>query len=93
MSKFQNQYDYEVNESNIQVINRFKLFFLKPIFIGLFTFAIFFTTILITKILTYLLSEHVLFSLNMYDVLFALIGFGVGFIFEFALNIRKILSK
>ena len=93
MREFQNHYDYEATESKVQAINRFKLFVLKPLFIGLFTFFVFFTTILITKIFTYAIHEHTIFNLNIYDVLFALIGFGVGFIFEFAINVRKTLSK
>ena len=93
MREFQNHYDYEVSKTNVQAANRLKLFLLKPIFIGLFTFSIFFTTILTTKLLAYLFNEHIIFSLNIYDVIFAFIGFGVGFIFELAINLRKILLK
>ena len=93
MKEIQNRYDYEVIESNTQIINRFKLFVLKPIFIGLFTFSIFFTTILITKILTYSLNDHEVFNLNIYDILFALIGFGLGFLIEFILRLRKSFFK
>ncbi len=57
MRDIQNRYDYELIESNTQIINRFKLFVLKPIFIGLFTFSIFFTTILTTKIIMYTFNE------------------------------------
>ncbi|MCW8848355.1 MAG: hypothetical protein OQJ81_00140 [Melioribacteraceae bacterium] len=93
MRNIQNPYDYEIIESNTQIINRFKLFVLKPVFIGLFAFSIFFTTILITKILMYTFNEHAVFNLNVYDILFALIGFGLGFLIEFILSIRKIFFK
>lgn len=93
MRDIQNPYDYELIESNAQIINRFKLFVLKPIFIGLFTFSIFFTTILITKILMYAFNEHAVFNLNIYDIFFSLIGFGLGFLIEFILRMRKIFLK
>ncbi len=38
--------------------------------------------------------RHAIFNLNIYDILFAFIGFGLGFLIEFILRIRKIfLSK
>ena len=93
MKEIQTPYDYELIESNSQIINRFKMFILKPIFVGLFTFSIFFTTILVTKILMYSFNEHAVFNLNVYDILFALIGFGLGFIVEFILMVRKVFFK
>lgn len=89
MREFQNQYDYESSKSNDEITNQLKIFVLKPIIIGLFTFSIFFTTILVTKIITYLFNEFAVFSLNIYDVLFALIGFGIGFCFELVINVRR----
>lgn len=89
MREFQNRYDYESSKSGYEFANQLKIFVLKPIIIGLFTFSIFFTTILVTKIITYLVNEFVIFSLNIYDVMFALIGFGIGFLFELAMNVRR----
>ena len=93
MREFHNHYDFEVAESNVQIYNRFKMFVLRPIIIGLFTFSIFFTIILFTKILMFMFNEHVIFSLNIYDLLFALIGFGLGFILDFVLKVRKLFLK
>lgn len=89
MREFQNHYDYESSKTGYEIANQLKIFVLKPIIIGLFTFSIFFTTILITKIFTYLVNDFVIFSLNIYDVMFALIGFVMGFIFELAINVKR----
>jgi hypothetical protein len=93
MKNIHNTYDFDIDESNSHLFNRLKLFVLKPIYIGLFTFSLFFTTILITKIATYFIIEASVFTLNIYDILFALIGFGVGFLVEFLLQIKRILYK
>ena len=70
-------------------LNRFKIFVLKPISVGLFSFSIFFTIILITKVGMYLLSSNAALNLNIYDILFSLIGFTIGFLIEFLLQIRR----
>jgi hypothetical protein len=93
MKHIQNSLEIDLEESKSQLINRFRLFVLKPTFIGLFTFSLFFTTILLTKVATFFFADSAIFSLNIYDVLFALIGFGVGFVVEFLLQIRRILIK
>ena len=93
MKNINNSLNYNVIESRSPIFHRLKSFVLKPIFVGLFTFSIFFTTILITKVATYLLVEGSFFSLNIYDVLFAWIGFGVGFLVEFLLQVRRIFYK
>ena len=93
MRDLNNSLDYNAVESEKQLLNRFKSFFLKPIFVGLFVFSIFFTTILATKDATYLLAESSYFNLNIYDVLFAMVGFGVGFLVEFLLQIRRTLGR
>jgi uncharacterized protein YacL len=91
MKEIRNSLDYEASESNSRLLVRFKLFALRPIIIGLFAFSIFFTTILVTKVTTYLLVENSIFNLNIHDVLFSLIGFALGFLIEFLLQIRLIL--
>ncbi len=93
MKEIHHSWEYDSSESDYLLLKRFKLFVLRPVFIGLFTFSIFFTTILLTKVATYLFAENSVFSLNIYDVLFALIGFAVGFVIEFLLQIRRILFK
>jgi uncharacterized protein YacL len=93
MKEIRHSFDYEASESNSRLLNRFKLFALRPIIIGLFAFSIFFTTILVTKVVTYLLVENSIFNLNIYDVLFSSIGFVLGFLIEFLLQIRRTLLK
>ncbi len=93
MKQFQNSFEIDLEESKSHLLNRFRLFVLKPTFIGLFTFSLLFTTILFTKIATYIFADGAIFTLNIYDVMFALIGFGVGFIIEFLLQIRRIIIK
>jgi hypothetical protein len=93
MKHVPNSFEIDLEESKSHLLNRFRLFVLKPTFIGLFTFSLFFTTILLTKVATYIFADGAIFTLNIYDVLFALIGFGVGFIVEFLLQIRRILKN
>ena len=93
MKEIRNSLDYDSSESRRLLLKRFKLFVIKPTLIGLFAFSIFFTTILVTKVTTYILAENSVFNLNIYDVLFALIGFAVGFLIEFLLQIRRTLLK
>jgi len=93
MKNIDNSWDYNVNESKIRLLKRFKLFVIKPTLIGLFIFSIFFSIILVTKVATYFVIQSSFFSLSIYDVLFAFIGFGVGFLVEFLLQIRRILRK
>lgn len=93
MKEIRNPLDYSANESKPLLIKRVKIFVVRPILIGLFTFSIFFSTILVTKVTTYLFTPNSIFHLNIYDVLFALIGFAVGFLIEFLLQIRRRLFK
>lgn len=93
MKEIRNSLDYDSSESRPLLLKRFKMFVIKPLLIGLFAFSIFFTTILVTKVTTYLLAENSVFNLNIYDVLFALIGFAVGFLIEFLLQIRRTIFK
>ena len=74
-------------KNNISV--KLKIYLFRPMLVGLFTFAIFFSVILFTKIITYLMNENPTFILNIYDVIFACIGFFIGFLVEFLLQIRK----
>jgi len=93
MKEIRNSLDYDVSESKSLLIRRLKTFVIRPILIGLFAFSIFFTTILVTKVTTYLFTPNSIFHLNIYDVLFALIGFAMGFLIEFLLQIRRRLFK
>ena len=93
MKEIRNTLDYNAEETNTRLLKRFRLFVLRPILIGLFSFAIFFTVVLITKISTYIFAENSIFNLNIYDILFALIGFAIGFLIEFLLQVRRIIFK
>lgn len=93
MKNVSNLYEIDLEESRAHLLNRFRLFVLKPTFIGLFIFSLFFTTILLTKAVSYIFADGAIFMLNIYDILFALIGFGAGFIVEFLLQITRILKK
>lgn len=93
MGNFKTAYNYQIDESESKLLNRFKTFALTPFFWGTFVFAIFFSVILLTKLFSYFLSDNALFTLNIYDMLFSLIGFGVGFLIEFTIQIRKELLK
>ncbi|MCB9206964.1 MAG: hypothetical protein H6610_09695 [Ignavibacteriales bacterium] len=93
MNNFHSSLDYEEFESKSHLLNRFKQYVIKPTFIGLFVFSIFFSIILVTKITTFLLTENTIFSLNIYDVLFALIGFIIGFFIEFLLQVKRLILK
>ena len=89
MSEINSQFESAEEENSKIALRRLKLFVLRPIFVGLFTFSIFFSVILFTKIITYLMNENATFILNVYDVLFAFIGLLIGFLVEFLLQIRK----
>lgn len=93
MKEIKDSLNYDSSESSDLLLKRFKMFVIKPAFIGLLAFSIFFTTILVTKITTYVLAENSVFNLNIYDVLFALIGFAVGFLIEFLLQVRRTIFK
>ena len=62
MKHIQNSLEIDLEESKSQLINRFRLFVLKPTFIGLFTFSLFFTTILLTKVATFFFADSAIFS-------------------------------
>ncbi|MCB0749397.1 MAG: hypothetical protein KDC52_02295 [Ignavibacteriae bacterium] len=85
--------EYDFLGENFQLKSRFKLFFLKPIFVGIFFFALFFSVILITKLSTYFLGSTSLFGFNIYDILFSLIGFVLGFLTEFLRQIKRVFSR
>ena len=89
MSEINSPFESSEEESSKNALLRLKKFILRPAYVGLFIFSIFFSVILFTKIITYLMNENIAFILNIYDVLFAFIGFLIGFLVEFLLQIRK----
>ena len=93
MNNIKTTFDYEISESDNKLYNRFRTFAVTPVFWGIFIFAIFFSVILLTKLFTFFISESSIFNLNIYDILFSLIGFGFGFLIEFALQLRKEFLK
>jgi len=92
MKENKDLFEFESEHSKAGLRNRFNIFFIRPFKIGALVFSIFFSVILFTKLITYLTSIVLTFNLNIYDVLFSLIGFGVGFLIEFSLQIRKYIS-
>ncbi len=86
------EYSSIISES-FQLKGRFWSFFLRPVFMGLFFFAIFFSVILITKLFTYIVGSTIIFGFNVYDILFSFIGFTVGFLTEFIRQIKRVLTR
>lgn len=93
MKQVHNSIELDLIDSNSITLTKIKKLIIKPIFIGLFVFSIFFSTILITKVSAYILTENAIFNLSIHDFLFALIGFASGFSVEFLLQIKRILIK
>lgn len=93
MKKITPAIEYDFLGENFQLKGRFKSFFIRPIFMGVFFFAIFFTVILVTKLSTFFLGSTTLFGFNIYDILFSMIGFGIGFLTEFIRQIKRVLSR
>ncbi len=89
MTADKNLFDESVTSSKKTVERKIKLFFLEPLKTGFYSFAIFFSIILFVKLVNYLLSENAFFLLNIYDVMISVIGFSLGFILEFVLQLRK----
>lgn len=92
MKENKDLFEFESDDSKTELRNRFNIFFIRPIKIGVLVFSIFFSIILFTKLVVYFASSLLTLNLNIYDILFSLIGFGIGFIIEFSLQIRKYIS-
>ncbi|MBK7105794.1 MAG: hypothetical protein IPH62_10970 [Ignavibacteriae bacterium] len=93
MKKIANTMEFDFIGDSLQLKGRFKSFFLKPVFLGIFFFSIFFSVILITKLSTYFIGSTAVFGFNIYDILFSLIGFSLGFLSEFIRQVKRILSR
>jgi len=93
MKKLTPAIEYNLISESFQLKGRFKSFFLRPVFMGLFFFSIFFSVILVTKLIAYAIGSTILFGFNIYDIIFSLIGFFIGFLTEFILQIRKVISR
>ena len=93
MKKLTPAIEYSLISESFQLKGRFKSFFLRPVFMGLFFFSIFFSVILITKLIAYAVGSTILFGFNIYDIIFSLIGFFIGFLTEFVIQIRKVISR
>ncbi len=93
MKKNISSIEYDFIGNNLQLKGRFKSFFVQPVLLGIFFFAIFFSVILITKLSTYFLSSTSLFGFNIYDILFSVIGFFIGFMTEFIRQIKRVISQ
>jgi ABC-type protease/lipase transport system fused ATPase/permease subunit len=73
--------------------NRVKSFLIEPFKMGFLYFAILFSIILFVKLVNYLATEGSFFILNIYDVMISVIGFSLGYILEFTLQLRKRIRK
>ena len=73
--------------------SRIKSFLIEPLKMGFLYFAILFSIILFVKLVNYLATEDSFFILNIYDVLISVIGFMLGYVLEFALQLRKRIRK
>jgi hypothetical protein len=56
---------------------------------GFLSFAILFSIILFVKLINYVAASESIFVITIYDVMIAVIGFGLGFLLELTLQIRK----
>jgi hypothetical protein len=59
---------------------------------GLYGFASFFTILIITKLIIYLMGYLDLFIVEIEDVIISFLGFGILFLFRFVQNIKKALE-
>lgn len=89
MRDFKSSLDWEEPEPIDILYDRLKLFFLKPFIMGLFLFAVFFSIIVITKMVVYFFSSMGKFDFSINDILFAFLGFALGFLFKFFGQIKK----
>ena len=77
-------------ESSQSVLKgKFNSFLFTPIKMGFFSFSILFSILLFVKLLNYLAAPESIFVINIYDVMISVIGFGLGFLLELTLQIRK----
>ncbi len=90
-----NKESFEESVNSIEETTKSKInsFLVKPIKMGFLYFAILFSIILFVKMVNYLSAENAFFVLNIYDVLISIVGFSLGFILEFALQLRKRIGK
>ncbi|MCP5063940.1 MAG: hypothetical protein GY936_15950 [Ignavibacteriae bacterium] len=69
--------------------SKFISYLLNPIKMGFFSFSILFSIILFVKLLNYFAAPESIFVINIYDVMISVIGFGLGFLLELTLQIRR----
>jgi hypothetical protein len=93
MKKITPSIEFDIINEVVQLKGRFRSFFIRPLVMGLFFFSIFFSVILITKLITYFVGSTLVFGFNIYDILFSFIGFGIGFFTEFVRQVKKVLSR
>ncbi|MEE9430294.1 MAG: hypothetical protein V3V16_04590 [Melioribacteraceae bacterium] len=69
--------------------SKFKSFFLLPTRMGFLSFAILFSIIVFVKLINYVGATDSIFVIGIYDIMISIIGFGLGFLLELSLQIRK----
>ena len=93
MRTFEESLELETTKHKQKFIQKIKSLALKTIITGILIFVTFFLVVLVTKLFSYILSSNLPFSFNIYDFTFALVGFGVGFLINFLINLRKITAN
>ena len=88
-----NFFEESVNSIEEITKSRIKSFLIEPLKMGFLYFAILFSIILFVKLVNYLATEGAFFILNIYDVMISVIGFSLGYILEFSIQLRKRIKK
>jgi len=82
---------FENSIESTQVVGKSKIksFLLIPIKMGFLSFSILFSIIIFVKLINYLATTESIFVISIYDIMISIIGFGLGFLLELSLQIRK----
>ncbi len=74
---------------NSVFITKLNIYLVSPLKAGLSGFAIFFTVLLLTKLIVFLVGSQPIFETDINDVYFSLIGFGLYFLIRLLENSNK----
>jgi hypothetical protein len=93
MRSFEESLELETLPKRTSMHKQLKFVVFRPMLVGTVIFAVFFSTVMLTKLITYLISSSSLFNLNLHDIAFALIGFSIGFLVDFSIKLKRLLHK
>ena len=93
MRTFEESLELETTKHKQKLWEKIKNLALRPIITGILIFITFILVVLVTKLFSYILSSNVPFTFNIYDFTFAMIGFGIGFLINFLINLRKFVAN